>query len=103
LVVVEGSPKASRLLRIAVPLSDQQQEVLPDLRDRLGFTGSVKRAGAGRWVPATHVASVERWLRSLEGGESVTEANPAEPVAAAHGGRDTDYLEFNGSARGRRC
>lgn len=66
LVVVQGSPKASRLLRIAVPLSDQQQEVLSDLRDRLGFAGSVKRAGAGRWVPATHVASVERWLRSLE-------------------------------------
>jgi hypothetical protein len=65
LVVVEGSPKASRLLRIAIPLSNQQQEVLPDLQDRLGFTGSIKRAGAGRWVPTTHVASVESWLRSL--------------------------------------
>ena len=77
LVVVEGSPKASRLLRIAVPLSNQRQEVLPDLQDRLGLTGSIKRAGAGRWVPATHVASVECWLRSVECGELAAEENPA--------------------------
>ena len=66
LVVVEGSHPNSRLLRSAVPLSDDRQLVLPEMQRRLGLTGSVMRAGAGRWVPATHVAGVERWLRSLE-------------------------------------
>ena len=65
LVVVEGSPEASRLLEIAVPLSDDSQVVLPAMQSRLGLTGSVKRAGAGRWVPATHIAGVASWLRSL--------------------------------------
>ena len=65
LVVVEGSPEASRLLEIAVPLSDDSQVVLPAMQSRLGLTGSVKRAGAGRWVPAAHIAGVESWLRSL--------------------------------------
>jgi hypothetical protein len=66
LVVVEGSHPNSRLFRSAVPLSDDRQLVLPEMQRRLGLTGSVMRAGAGRWVPATHVAGVERWLRSLE-------------------------------------
>jgi hypothetical protein len=65
LVVVEGSHRGSRLLEFAVPLSDDRQLVLPDMERRLGLTGSVMRAGAGRWIPATHVASVKRWLRSL--------------------------------------
>ena len=30
-----------------------------------GLSGSVKRAGAGRWVPEGHVERVARWLRSL--------------------------------------
>ncbi|MBC8873699.1 MAG: hypothetical protein H8E44_30035 [Planctomycetes bacterium] len=66
LVVVQGSPDGSRLLRIAVPLSDDRQAVLPEMERRLGITGSVKRAGAGRWIPGTHVTSVARWLYSLE-------------------------------------
>ncbi len=66
LVVVEGSHQHSRLLEWAVPLSDDRQLVLPEMERRLGLTGSVMRAGAGRWVPPTHVAGVERWLRSLE-------------------------------------
>ena len=66
LAVVEGSRKSSRLLERAVPLSDDRQLVLPEMERKLGLTGSVKRAGAGRWIPATHVASVERWLLSLE-------------------------------------
>jgi hypothetical protein len=66
LVVVEGSRHNSRLLERAVALSDEHQRVSPEMERRLGLTGSVMRAGAGRWVPATHVAGVERWLRSLE-------------------------------------
>ena len=65
LVVVKGLHRKSRLLESAVPLSDDRQLVLPEMARRLGLTGSVMRAGAGRWVPATHVAGVERWLRSL--------------------------------------
>lgn len=66
LVVAQGAPTASRLFRFAIPLSDEQQEVLPDMEIRLGITGSVKRAGAGRWIPATHVTQVEGWLRSFD-------------------------------------
>jgi hypothetical protein len=65
LVVVEGVLQKSRLLEQAVPLSDDRQMVLPDMERRLGLTGSVMRAGAGRWVPATHVPGVEKWLRTL--------------------------------------
>lgn len=66
LVVVEGFRQTSGLLESAVALSDDRQLVLPDMEHQLGLTGSVMRAGAGRWVPDTHVASVEGWLRSLE-------------------------------------
>lgn len=65
LVVVEGKPRSSRLLERAVPLSDDRQEVLPAMQRRIGLKGSVKRAGAGRWVPATHVAGVAQWLLAL--------------------------------------
>ncbi len=66
LVVVEGSRQTSGLLRSAVPLSDDRQLVLPAMERRLGLSGSVMRGGAGRWVPATYVVGVERWLRSLK-------------------------------------
>lgn len=65
LVIVQGQPSASRLLVHAVPLSDGQQEVLPEMADRFGVSGSVKRAGAGRWVPDECVQRVAKWLRSL--------------------------------------
>lgn len=66
LVVVQGLPDGSRLLRVAVPLSDDRQSVTPEMERKLGISGSVKRAGAGRWIPSTHVSSVARWLYSLE-------------------------------------
>jgi hypothetical protein len=65
LVVAEGDPTTSRLLEQAIPLSDGQQSVLPEMTELLGLSGSVKRAGAGRWVPEGHVERVFRWLRSL--------------------------------------
>ena len=65
LVVVQGYPATSRLLVRAVPLSDEQQNILPDMTELLGLSGSVKRAGAGRWVPDGHVERVAKWLRSL--------------------------------------
>ena len=40
-------------------------QLLSDLETSLGLTGSLKRAGAGRWVPATHVAMVAEWLFTL--------------------------------------
>lgn len=66
LVVAQGSPGNSRLLRIAVPLSDDGQIILPEMEHRLGITGSVRRSGAGRWIPSTHVLRVAEWLYSLE-------------------------------------
>ena len=66
LVVVEDAPTASRLFKIAIPLSDEQQNVLPGMQKRLGIYGSVKRAGAGRWIPATHITRFEEWLHLLE-------------------------------------
>ena len=65
LVVVQGRPAASRLLVRAVPLSDGQQNVLREMTELLGISGSVKRAGAGRWVPNEHVQRVATWVRSL--------------------------------------
>ncbi len=65
LVIVKGFPQVSRLLGKAVPLSDSHQKVLPELERILGLTGSIKRAGAGRWVPDTHVELVMDWLFAL--------------------------------------
>lgn len=65
LVIVEGAQSASRLLSHAIPLSDTRQEVLPNMTKMLGISGSVKRAGAGRWVPPSHVQNVARWLSTL--------------------------------------
>jgi len=65
LVVAQGDPAMSRLLARAVPLSDGQQNVLPEMTDLLGISGSVKRAGAGRWIPDERVRRVSKWLRSL--------------------------------------
>lgn len=63
LVVVEGDPARSRLLTHAVPLSDGRQDILPEMTELLGLSGSVKRAGAGRWIPGDHVEKVARWLQ----------------------------------------
>ncbi len=65
LVVVEGAPATSRLLKHAIPLSDSRQEILPEMANVLGLSGSVKRAGAGRWVPPSHVLTVAQWLFAL--------------------------------------
>ena len=74
---------ASSLFAIAIPLSDAEQEVLNEMQDKLGLSGSVKRAGAGRWIPASHVAHVEKWLHSLECGKSDGHDIRAETCAAA--------------------
>ena len=66
LVVVEGSPTRSRLLKHAIPLSDARQDILPEMANILGLSGSVKRAGAGRWVSAPQVPTIARWLRALQ-------------------------------------
>jgi hypothetical protein len=65
LVIVEGDPMSSRLLIRAVPLSDEQQNVLSEVTEVLGVSGSVKRAGAGRWLPGGNIPQVTRWLRAL--------------------------------------
>lgn len=63
LVVVEGEPARSKLLKVALPLSDGKQNVLPDVEDVIGFGGSVMRA-VGRWVPETHQETAHAWLTS---------------------------------------
>ena len=86
LVVVQGLPDSSRLLKIAVPLSDDRQTVLLEMQRRLGITGSVKRAGAGRWIPDTHVADVADWLGSLE------------TATSTHGESSNNRLEPSGGS-----
>lgn len=61
LVVVEGDPSVSRLFTIAPRLSDDNQRVLPELEDVVGFSGSVMRA-IGRWVPDSHIIKAQNWL-----------------------------------------
>lgn len=63
LVVVEGDPSSSRLFTNAKQLSDDNQKVLADLEDVIGFGGSVMRA-IGRWVPETHHSNTFKWLVS---------------------------------------
>ncbi len=63
LVVVEGEPTRSKLLKVALPLSDGKQNVLPEVEDVIGFGGSVMRA-VGRWVPETHQETAHAWLTS---------------------------------------
>ena len=66
LVVVEGDPARSRLLEKAHLLSDGRQNLLPEMQRRLGLEGSIKRAGAGRWVASPHVAETAEWLLGLQ-------------------------------------
>jgi hypothetical protein len=61
LVIAEGDQDRSRLLRKALPLSDEKQLVMPELAELLGFGGSVMRA-IGRWIPPTHTEGVCEWL-----------------------------------------
>jgi hypothetical protein len=61
LVVVEGDPANSRLFTIAQQLSDDNQKVLADIEDVIGFGGSIMRA-IGRWVPETHHDKALKWL-----------------------------------------
>lgn len=61
LVIVEGNPKSSRLLKMAMQLSDENQKVLPNLEKIIGFSGSVMRA-IGRWVPETHYNLAHTWI-----------------------------------------
>jgi hypothetical protein len=65
LVVIQGDATKSRLLTRALPLSDGsfRREVLPEVAQKIGFTGSVKRA-IGRWVPPTHLESARAWLHA---------------------------------------
>ncbi|MBI2987390.1 MAG: hypothetical protein HYY45_11540 [Deltaproteobacteria bacterium] len=61
LVVVCGRPRTSRLLSLAVPISDQSQRVTPEVEKRMGIHGSLQRA-IGRWVPSDRVADVVDWI-----------------------------------------
>ncbi len=62
LVIVQGVKDGSRLLERAVPLSDENQNILPELYDTLGLEGSIKRSGAGRWVPEHRVHRAAEWI-----------------------------------------
>lgn len=62
LVVVQGKLDESRLLERAVPMSDEHQNILPELYDTLGLEGSIKRSGAGRWVPDPWVQRTAEWI-----------------------------------------
>lgn len=66
LVIVEGQHDCSYLFQKAVPFSNESYAVLPELADLVGFSGSVMRAGAGRWVPTSKVNAVKQWLITLE-------------------------------------
>jgi len=64
LVVVQGARDGSRLLERAVQLTDEHQNILPGLFDTLGLEGSIKRSGAGRWVPEHQVCRAAEWILS---------------------------------------
>jgi hypothetical protein len=49
LVIVKGRPESSRLLERALPLGNQDDDVLPALAGRIGYAGSLTRA-VGHWI-----------------------------------------------------
>lgn len=49
LVIVKGRAGSSRLLEKALPLADQDDDVLPVLARRIGYSGSLTRA-VGHWI-----------------------------------------------------
>ena len=64
LVVVQGAQQGSRLLEKAVQMSNEHQNILPELYDTLGLEGSIKRSGAGRWIPDHRVGRAAEWILS---------------------------------------
>jgi hypothetical protein len=61
LVVVRGNTHASKLLKRAIPISDEAQFATPETEERLGVRGSLKRA-IGRWVPSERIADAVDWI-----------------------------------------
>ena len=63
-VLITGDNDRSRLLKKAIQLSDNKQNVLPEVSLVTGLTGSVKRA-IGRWVKAPEeVSKTIEWVTS---------------------------------------
>jgi hypothetical protein len=65
LVIAQGQANYSYLFKKAVPFSTEQYEVLPDITAIIGLTGSVMRAGAGRWVPENKVGDAIAWIEEI--------------------------------------
>jgi hypothetical protein len=61
LVIAEGDPARSILLRKALPFGDSRNRVLQDLVPVFGFEGSILRA-VGRWVNSSHIGQLKRYL-----------------------------------------
>jgi hypothetical protein len=61
LVIAEGDPARSILLRKALPFGDSRNHVLQDLVPLFGFEGSILRA-IGRWVNDSHIDQLKRYL-----------------------------------------
>jgi putative DNA base modification enzyme with NMAD domain len=66
LVVVSGHSRRSKLLDRAIPISDEAQCATPEVENRIGIHGSLKRA-VGRWVPSEYVANAVDWIVRSEG------------------------------------
>jgi hypothetical protein len=62
LVIVKGRPRSSRLLEKALPLGDQDDDVLPEISRRIGYAGSLRRA-VGHWIRhPDDVSRLRSWL-----------------------------------------
>lgn len=62
LVIVRGDPKISKLLKKALLISDEADELLKELEPVFGYNGSLKRA-VGHWIKEENISKVEKWLK----------------------------------------
>ena len=73
LVIVKGCPKNSRLLAKALPLGDDNDIPLEDIKPTIGYRNSLLRA-VGHWVDENHMQKVKEWLEHSNPGDNKTKS-----------------------------
>jgi len=66
LVIIQGDPNFSKLLKKALLISDNSSKMLKELEPIFGYKGSLQRA-VGHWIKEENISKVEKWLK--ENGE----------------------------------
>ena len=62
LVIVQGNPENSRLLKLARPLGDNNDNISSDLKSIIGYSVNIRRA-IGHWVYDEHFCKLKEYMR----------------------------------------